>query len=271
MSSLRVTLINTGWGDSVFIESVAWDNTHHFALVDCNDSTYHRPTLNYLRKYFSKNYPDIPGNGPVFDFVMLSHAHTDHGKGLKPVIREFGARCFWYPKSNVWAGLTLLLDYANTTADIGFHQAVDDSKIFPDLGDTKVSVLSPLFRDEADPSENNNSVVLLLTLINHQVLLTGDGGSNAWNRKISIPGNIRFMKVPQHGNGTMDAEDSLNLSKLNKGTILAVSAAGQSRGFPQDPSTAPFAEKDFVILSTDIHSHISYQTDGQQDRIIYTH
>ena len=31
---------------------------------------------------------------PIFDFVMLSHAHADHAQGLKSLMRSFGTKNF---------------------------------------------------------------------------------------------------------------------------------------------------------------------------------
>ena len=37
---LRLTMIDVGWGDSLFLESIDGRGTSHYALIDCNDSTY---------------------------------------------------------------------------------------------------------------------------------------------------------------------------------------------------------------------------------------
>ena len=97
MSRFSVTLIDVGWGDSVLL---AWEDAadSRFALIDSNDSTNLKSSYVYLKRFFEKQHIDTSSK-PVFEFVILSHAHADHGQGLKRLMREFGTRYFWSPKS----------------------------------------------------------------------------------------------------------------------------------------------------------------------------
>lgn len=94
MSNLSVTLIDVGWGDSVLIESQDDNNGNYYALVDSNDSTNFRSSFIFLKRHFEKKGLRISDAKPIFEFVLLSHAHSDHGQGLKSVIREFGTKSF---------------------------------------------------------------------------------------------------------------------------------------------------------------------------------
>ncbi len=79
---VRLTMIGVGWGDSIFLESVDSCGNSHYALVDCNDTTYSRSSHIFLKRFFEKRGVVAHPSSILFDWVLLSHAHADHGNGL---------------------------------------------------------------------------------------------------------------------------------------------------------------------------------------------
>ena len=204
MSQLKIILINVAWGDSIFIESIDNNGKEHYALIDSNDTTNYKSSLIFLKRYFQRKFNISTVTKPLFDWVMLSHAHLDHGEGLKGIMRFFGTKWFYYPKSIENSSLAHLQNYANRVGTS--HQAIDNNRIFPDLGDTSVDVLWPN-EDQISDNENDNSIILTLSLHNKTCVLTGDSEEDVWlNIRNQIPANTVFFKVPHHGskNGTLD-------------------------------------------------------------------
>ena len=204
MSQLKIILINVAWGDSIFLESIDNNGNEHYALIDSNDTTNFKSTIIFLKRYFQRKFNTSRINKPIFDWVMLSHAHLDHGEGLKGVMRLFGTRWFYYPKSIENTSLAHLQSYANR-AQIR-HQSIDNRRAFPDLGDVQIDVLWPN-EDQISDNENDNSIVLSLSLHNQTCMLTGDAEEDVWAQIGSqIPNNTTFFKIPHHGsrNGTLD-------------------------------------------------------------------
>jgi len=80
MGILNITLIDVGWGDSIFIEHVDAANNSHYGLIDSNDSKEIKSTRIFIERFFRIKRKDIPD--PLFDFVLLTHPHDDHRKGL---------------------------------------------------------------------------------------------------------------------------------------------------------------------------------------------
>ncbi len=109
MGMLKAIVIDVGWGDSIILESQNNNGDSYFALIDSNDTTYLRSSYVFLKRYFEKKNIDITNRKPVFEYVFLSHGHTDHGKGLKRILREFGAKRFLYPKSTNWSSMSHLI------------------------------------------------------------------------------------------------------------------------------------------------------------------
>ena len=99
MSILRVTLIDVGWGDSLLLETVDGQNRTKYGLIDSNDTTTLRSSHIFLKRFFERQNFSIPTSEPLFHWVLLTHAHADHGQGLKRILQDYGTHQFWYPKS----------------------------------------------------------------------------------------------------------------------------------------------------------------------------
>lgn len=278
MSKLSITIIDVGWGDSILIESEDSDGEVHYALIDSNDTSNFKSSFIFIKRYFEKKKINL-NDKPIFDFVMLSHAHTDHGQGLKGIMREFGTEYFFYPKSIAWKGLSTLIGYANRSSNVKFHQSIDNTKIFKNLGDVSIKVLWPLYnRNLSLTNENNNSIVLHLKLNDFSVLLTGDAEEEVW-KKISseIPDSTKFFKVPHHGSvhGTFDpnTQDSSYLDQLDNvapNAHLAISSHISPYGHPDKKVLDEFDARSKEYYRTDEHYHISFTTDGDKFDVKYS-
>lgn len=276
MSRLNITLIDVAWGDSVFIESTDDNGMTSYALIDSNDSSSYKSSYIFLRKYFEREKVDTEARKPLFDFVLLSHAHTDHGQGLKEIMMKFGTKYFYYPKSLEWAGLSTLISFANKSKSVKHHESLNSTKILPDLGETSLKVLWPEYSSVPDENENNNSIVLLLQLGKVAVLLTGDAEKEVWEKIHGrIPKDLRVFKVPHHGsvNGTFDSDD--NPSWLNdlspQDTLLALSTHIKPYGHPHQQVIKLFEDSNFRFFRTDTDYHLTFQTEGVDVKTKYSH
>lgn len=278
MSWLKVTLIDVGWGDSILLESQGQHGDSHYALIDSNDTSSLRSAYIFLRRHFEKAGIDIPTNNNLFDWVILSHIHSDHGTGLKAIMKDFGTGLFLYPKSERSPlFFSQLLTYANRSDRIERHQALDNTKSFPNFGDATIKVLWPK-ADTFDPNENNNSIVLLLTLGEVSAVLSGDAEIEVWEEIADqIPGDTRFFKVPHHGssNGMFDADgDTPWLNRLPYDALIAISShikpfSHPSRDVVERLGTLDDAEH--RVFRTDEQYHLTFWTDGHETRIKYSH
>lgn len=275
MAALKVTLIDVGWGDSVLIESVSGTDPTHYALVDSNDSQNMRSSYIFLKRHFEKADVDLKRGKPIFEFVMLSHAHADHAQGLKGLMRAFGTRWFWYPKSLNWSGCGTLLRFANRSSNVQNHQAVDAKNTLSPLGDVELSILWPE-RDNINASnENNNSVVLQLRLNKVSFLLTGDAEKEVWARIASeIPSDLAFFKVPHHGsaNGTLDDNgDPVWLDDCPGDAVLGISSHVEPHEHPDEKVLKLFDQRSYEYYRTDRHYHVTFETDGEDTEVHFWH
>ncbi len=274
MSSLRITMIDVGWGDSILLESIDDTGRSHFGLIDSNDTTYFRSAFIFLKRFFEKKGIDSKTARPVFDFVMLTHEHADHAQGLKAIIREFGTRQFWYPKSLSLSSFTSLIRFANKSKTVLHHEAINSGKTLPKFGDAAMDVLWPPY-NRMDPNPNNNSIVLRLKIAQQSVILSGDAEEVVWaSIGTSIPADTVFFKVPHHGsiNGTFDASGKTPwLNRCPQKAVLGISAHIKPHQHPDQRVIDEFDRRGYSYLRTDHHYHISFESDGRKHTFEYSH
>lgn len=270
MSFLRMTMIDVGWGDSLFLEADDAQGVIHYALIDSNDTSNYASSRIFLKRYFEKQRIDVGASKPIFDFVILSHNHSDHGQGLKALMRDFGTGDFWYSKSNKSGTLANLIRYANRSNNVGDHEAIDTTKMLPDFGQSAMTLLWPK-RKAPESDENNNSIVLQLELGDVSFVLSGDAEEDVWNEIADqIPTNTRVFKIPHHGsrNGFFAGNGQANwLDRLpNAQTVLGISGHVVPFNHPHDDVIDELENSGFrsgqEYFRTDVHYHVSFETDG---------
>ena len=262
MSQLKIILIDVAWGDSIFLETIDDNGQENYALIDSNDTVNYKSSFIFLKRYFQKKFGVSSIDKPLFDWVMLSHAHLDHGEGLKEIMRFFGTKRFFYPKSVENSSLAHLQEYANR-ASIP-HQAIDNNRVFPDFGDVKIQILWPE-EDQISDNENDNSIILALELHNQTCMLTGDAEEDVWNQiKNQIPANTVFFKVPHHGsrNGSLDhGQHETWTTECSQNTLLAMSTHNRPYNHPHQEVLDLFDNKGFQYLRTDVNYHLEIIVD----------
>lgn len=283
MSYLRVTLIDVGWGDSILIEASDNGPRPRFALIDSNDNADkdYWPSWNFLRKHFGVREDEFAVTKPFFSFVMLSHDHSDHGTGLKRIMRKYGTENFWYPRVNEEESviLTSLQSYADHPRVRIDHQAIDNETDIGSLGDVAMDVLWPP-PDRIDRNPNNNSIVLTLSLGQHTFLLTGDAEGEVWDQIADhIPQDTRVIKVPHHGsrNGTVHHGatpwvDRIDL--LPTPPLLGISCHPNYPNrfdFPHTAVLNRFQRRPYPYYRTDLQYHITFIADDSGVTPRYSH
>ncbi|MBN2524208.1 MAG: MBL fold metallo-hydrolase [Bacteroidales bacterium] len=263
MSQLKIILIDVAWGDSIFLEAKYGNNRESYALIDSNDTANYKSSLIFLKKYFQRKFGSSRIDKPLFEWIMLSHAHLDHGQGLKEIMRTFGAKKFYYPKSIENSSLAHLQQYANRSGIE--HQHLDDNRAFPDFGDARVKVLWPRYNEAPSDNENNNSIVLAISQSNKTCMLTGDSEEEVWNEiKNKIPANTVFFKVPHHGsrNGSLDAAGHGTWTTNCPHTaLLGISTHNRPFNHPHQEVLNEFASQHYEYVRTDDNYHLEVVLD----------
>ena len=275
MSMLRATVIDVGWGDSVLLETLDSHNSWHYGLVDSNDTCTLRSSHIFLKRFFERQGFQIPTSQPLFEWMLLTHAHADHGQGLKRIMKDYGAHQFWYPKSVSQAlFFSDLLRYARRSSRVVHHQAIDTTKALPSFGDVSVQILWPP-HDHLPLNENNNSVILTLTLGNVALVLTGDAEIDVWTQIAGqLPLGTLLFKVPHHGSDDAMFDEKQQtpwLNRLGRNSQLAISSHIRPFKHPDSAVINKLNQSGLAYYRTDEHYHITFEIDGQQVRVKYSH
>lgn len=299
---LKVIFIDTGRGDSILIESTALDGSSHYALVDCGDNAEGCVAKSFLKRYLERKRV-LPRdadrvNSPVFEYVFLTHAHSDHYSGLRRVINEFGTKNFHYSlcSQTKSSGFALLYGWitkkaqpSNKVTDSIEHLDVESPKLI--LGAATITVLWPPRVDSGayhSLEENNNSLVLQISLNDVNFVLTGDCEAHNFDvtrsNHVRLPkAALRLVQVPHHGarNGVYDNDTAKSsfLEQVSGSTTLsdnnhyfAISCHTQPYSHPNSEVASAVSKLPHrKLLRTDVHHDLVICTDGIEVRSSYLH
>lgn len=216
MSTL-IHFLNVGHSDCIILES-----NGHFAMIDAAEDTDYpadKPNLkltgyeDVVIDYLMKNCVNDDGQ-VVFDFVMGTHAHSDHIGGFDTVINHPNVivkKAYLKPyheegivsyEVKRWDNLEVYTQMKDAleNKNVLIIENFDKEKI--ELGEFKLTFFNGKYRClKKKYGENVNSVVTLVEAFGNRALLAGDinykcGDEKAISNEV---GNVDLLKVAHHG------------------------------------------------------------------------
>ncbi|KAF0134658.1 MAG: competence protein ComEC [Candidatus Saganbacteria bacterium] len=251
LNELKISVIDVGQGDSIFIESPSGKNM----LVD-GGPKYKRSDagIRYVLPFLHKK-----GINKI-DIMVLTHPHDDHLGGLPSVIKDLSV------------GLVMDSGQAHTSKSYLEFLKLIDSKNIPyklaragmkiDLGEGVIGEIlhpsEPLIEKSA---LNNNSVVIRLSYKKFSILLAGDAEREGEERILKAKGyNIKatILKAGHHGSKTSSSSDFIKSIK-----IALISVGEKNRFSHPHPSTIKrLNDLGIKYYRTDLNGNILVKTDG---------
>ncbi len=185
--------------------------------------------------------------GRALDAIVITHLNTDHTGGLSEIERRFE--------------VGRLLGGAATGGepiDIGDRIRLSDR--------TTIEVISPPVatagREHA--SENNHSLVLLVTIGERRMLLTADIETEAerWLIASGIDLRADVLVVPHHGSKSSSTREFLDAVRPRVAVISA--GAGNRHGHPHAEVVERYVADGVLLFRTDEAGDVTLRSDGRR-------
>lgn len=255
---LTVTFLSLGQGESTL---VTFPNGKRM-LVDGGGSLY-EGGMDVGERLLAPALWTMGVDG--IDYVVMTHPHPDHMKGLAAVAASFPIGEFW--EGEAWSGGA---DYDRLKwllADRGVAvRRVDASTPAFAIDGVTVEPLWPTARG-GEEDANEESLVLRLSYGSTAVLLTGDIGQPAEARLLAAPARLRctVLKVPHHGSRHSSSEEFLDAASPR----VALISAGKrnSFGLPAAQTLERLDRRRIVVYRTDRDGTIEVESDGRSETV----
>ncbi|MBN2242143.1 MAG: ComEC/Rec2 family competence protein [Acidobacteria bacterium] len=192
------------------------------------------------------------------DRVLLSHTDIDHAGGIPALLRNFRVACLYHPASRMDPILSGILQVARRrkTQARPVHAGMEEK-----VGPVTVRVLHPQ-PGAAEPSENDNSLVLHFTFKNFTALLTGDLEKRGESELLALPANLEclLLKVAHHGSRSGTSSAFLDAVRPR----WAVVSAGRDNpfGHPSPEVLMRLERRGVRVHQTLNEGAVTFSTDG---------
>ncbi len=249
---LRIDFLDVGQGDAALVTMP--DGTT--VLVDGGGNTM--DTSRRIGETVVSEYLWWRGLSEI-DYVLATHADTDHIDGLNDVLKNFSVRGALVARTPADDPefTKFVATLRNSKAHVETIQAGDTIH----FGEVEVSVLWPPAGSEA--SSNNDSVVLRIQFGEHSILLTGDIEKAAERSLLASQKQLKadIVKVPHHGSNT-SSTDAFVLATNPSFAVIPVGRQSMF-GHPHKDVVERWQSNGATVLTTGHSGTITVATDGK--------
>ena len=205
------------------------------------------------------------------DYVVATHPHPDHAKGLGYILRDFRVRQFWDNGAQSLAPWYDKLRQMAMAQDV-YRNVVLDGPTALTIDGVALELLhpSPTFQPRMkqrgsgeNAGENNCSLVIKLTYGSISILFTGDIEQEAERSLLQSGQNLRatILKVPHHGSRT--SSSALFVRAIDPQVAVFSVQRDNRFGHPHPLVVDRYTALGTQILRTDAHGAITLRTDGR--------
>ena len=239
---MKVHFIDVDQGDSTFIELPNGEAM----LIDAGETDQADKVVTYI---YTQGYDTI-------DYVVATHAHSDHIGGLPVVLDSFNIGNFYMTSAVATTSIYENMLNAVDESGAAVHDVMAGDVIYNEAN-LLIEVVAP---KEIDYNEqNNNSVVIKLTYGDDKFLFTGDAEKS---EEDGIWTNIKcdVLKVGHHGSN--GSSSSNFLKKVEPSYAVISCGLHNSYGHPTDDVLKRLDDRNIDVYRTDLQGTIVFTSDG---------
>ena len=194
------------------------------------------------------------------DFALATHYHSDHMGGIYELVEAGMADNLIIPDYEPEnKAKSKLLKVSQRTGTRVIQVSADDKIQLGDI-DVDITVLHPQKGGFSKTDENNNSLVLMLSYLGTDFLLTGDAEADAEAsvlKKFNIEADV--LKVGHHGSSSSTSKKFIQAVDPTYAVIQC--GEGNSYGHPHYETLDILEDNDARIYRTDTDGDISFFID----------
>lgn len=241
-NSIRITVLDVGMADSIFIELT----DSRCMLIDAGESDSAKTVVDYIS---SHGYDKI-------DYLVGTHPHSDHIGGMREVINSLEIGEIFMPRvehdTYTYEKTLELIDEKGleiTTAKSGVD-IIDEVEL-------SAEIIAPC--SDSYSELNNYSAVIKLSFGNTSFLFMGDAETESEN-EITTDVSADFIKVGHHGSETSSSSEFVNRVGAQ---YAAVSVAEDNEyNLPSQSVISRWEESGAEVLMTKDVGNIVAESDG---------
>lgn len=240
---LVVHYIDVGQGDSIFIELPNGEAM----LIDAGEKDYGDKVVTYIH---SKGYDTL-------DYVVATHAHSDHIGGMANVVDNFNVKNFYMTSASATTQAYSNMLNAVKKSGASVHNAMAGETILNDRN-LSVEIVAP--KEIDNDNQNNNSVVIKLTYGDNKFVFAGDAEKS---EEDGIWTNIKcdVLKIGHHGS---DSSSTANFLKKTEAKYAVISCGlNNSYGHPTDSVLKRLNDRNIAVYRTDLQGTIVFTSNGK--------
>ena len=192
------------------------------------------------------------------DAIAISHAHSDHMGGMMAVLRNFRPAEMWLSVVPAGGELAPLIEEARRLNVRVIQYSEGDAFHF---GGAEYRVLSPPRGWQSTRAQNNDSLVLHVSVGNTAALLEGDAETAAEQRIAQESPSAGLLKVGHHGGRNATTPELLRV--VRPGYALISVGRRNLFGMPRPEVLQRLEAQHVTVFRTDIDGAVSFYLDGR--------